>query len=129
MFYLLYFQDVVGLWGKLADQGIAIAVLIVIGIFGILFLKMILPVWERIRTADAVSRKSQADAFSLMATAQDNLATVVKDIAVEQKQSTDAVKILQRVNVQANENLAFEVQTLSESTNKIVERLDLLEKR
>lgn len=122
MMYLFYFQDVVGLWAKLADQGIAIAVLIVIGIFGLLFFTKALPVWERVKTAEA---KALGD----LAASQTQLANVVKDIAVEQKQSTDAVKILQRVNTQSNENLAYEVQTLGETTQKIVERLDLLEKR
>lgn len=126
---LFYFQDVVGLWAKLADQGIAIAVLIVIGVFGLLFFTKALPVWERVKTAES-------KALSDLAVSQTQIASVVKEVAIEQKRSTDAVKILQRVNAESNENLAqsndnlaSEVQTLTEITQKIVDRLDLLEKK
>jgi hypothetical protein len=121
MFYFLfYFQDVAGLWAKFADQGIAIVVLLVIGIFGLLFFTKGLPVWKEVRMADATARETQAKALGELALSQTQLANVVKDVAVEQRRATDSVMILQRVN--ANES-----QNITASVDLLVERMDTLE--
>ena len=117
---IILFQDVVGLWGKLADQGIAIAVLIVIGVFGLLVLNKLLPVWERVKTSESNSRNAQAEAFN-------NMAAVIKDIAVEQRKANETTKILHRVNASSTEQLASHIESFSEKMDQFGERLEKLE--
>lgn len=127
MFFLFIFQDLVGFWGEVAKQGIAIAVLALILFFVIILVVKILPTWERIKTAESAASTAQAKSLGELASSQSQLAAVVKDIAIEQRQSTDAVKILQRVNAKSNENLANDVQELNATLQTFNERLDRLE--
>jgi hypothetical protein len=136
MMFLFFFQDLVGFWGEVAKQGIAIAVLALILFFVIILVVKILPTWERVKKAESEAMMAQAKSLGELGASQTQLTVVIKDIAVEQKQSTDAVKILQRVNAASNNQLASDVQTLTETTQSladttknIVERLDLLEQK
>lgn len=129
MMTLFFFQDFVNIWTKVAEQGIAIAVLALILFFVIILVVKILPTWERIKTAESAANTAQAKSLGELAASQSQLAAVVKDIAVEQRQSTDAVKILQRVNAKSNEQLASDVQELTGTLQGFNERLDRLEKQ
>jgi len=120
MIYLFYFQDFVGIWAKIAEQGVAIAVLALILIFVIILASKILPVWERVKTAESVSREAQAKSLGDLAASQTQLASVIKDVAIEQRRATDSVMILQRVN-------AHESQNITQSVDLLVERMDTLE--
>ena len=124
---ILFFQDVIGIWTKVAEQGIAIAVLALILIFIYVLVVKILPTWERIKTAESAATTAQAKSLGELASSQSQLATVVKDIAVEQRQSTEVVKILQRVNAKSTEQLTSDVQELTTTLQDFNERLDRLE--
>lgn len=126
---LFIFQDFVGILAEIAKQGTAILVLFLILVFIIVLITKILPTWERVKTAESNAQTSVATALGELASSQSQLAAVVKDIAVEQRQSTDAVKILQRVNARSNEQLASDVQQLTESLQGFTERLDRLENK
>ena len=117
---LLYFQDFVGIWAKIAEQGVAIAVLALILIFVIILVAKILPTWERVKTSESASREAQGKALGELAASQIQLATVVKDVAIEQRRATDSVMILQRMN-------AHESQNITQSVELLGERMDTLE--
>lgn len=126
-FLLLLFQDYVGIWTKVAEQGIAISVLFLILVFVLVLVYKILPSWERVRTADSNAREVQAKALgelassiSQLATTQGQMATTVREVAVEQRKATENVKILQRAAMDENNNLFQNVDAM-------FERMDVLE--
>lgn len=125
------FQDVAELWTKIADQGIAIAVLALILFFVIILVTKILPSWERIRTAEVESVKAQAAALGLLGStigqlsgSLNQMGDVTKEIAVEQKKATENVLILQRVSTAQSNNLAESVDNLSERIEKLEEKMN-----
>lgn len=126
---ILLLQDVVSIWTKIAEQGIAIAVMALILFFIVFLVIKILPTWERVKTAESEAVKAQAKSLGELALSQTQLATVVKEVAVVQRQSTEQVKIIQRVNAKSTEQLTNDVQELNVTLQDFNERLDRLEKR
>lgn len=119
---LLFFQveAAVGFWAEIAKQGIAISVLVVILVFVIVLVTKILPTWERVKTSEHASQTAIANGLGQLANSQSQIATVLQDVAVDLKQSTEHVKILQRVNADSNE-------TLANTMDDVIERLEKVE--
>lgn len=130
----LLFQDLGTMWEKIADQGIAISVLALILIFVVVLVTKIMPTWERIEISKSDSRAELSKALGALALAQTENTAVIRTIAVDNKNSTEAVKLLQRVNASSSDQLAADVQILTEKTQDLIggmntlnERLDRLE--
>jgi predicted transcriptional regulator len=127
---LLFLQDVGFEWQRYIGEGVAFLMFITL----LTFILRLLPTWKEVRIKDIEVRTKEAEtagqiatALVQSATAQTQLGTAlnqlgqtVKDIAIEQRQATENVMILQRVS--ANES-----QNLSETVNHLIERMDTLE--
>ena len=74
---------------------------------------------NEIRKRESEVSGKLADSVMSLAKAQTDFAAIIHDIAVEQRQSTETVKILQRVHAQSNEQLRADVQGLSETLQSI----------
>jgi len=121
LFFIL--QDSLGVLQEIAKQGTAILVLFLILVFVVILTTRVLPTWERVKTADSNSQIAVAKSLGEVAASQSQMASVLKEVVVDLRQSTDQVKILQRVNAQSNETLAHSVEEINDRLDKLEHKI------
>lgn len=119
-------------WKDIAMGGSALVQLSLV----IILLIKFMPSWERVKLKETEVRIVEAKADEALAGALGQLASsiivlgnsglqmteVIKDIAIEQRRATETIKILQRANSDASDELTSEVAILTD-------RIDRIEKR
>ncbi|MET0466903.1 MAG: hypothetical protein ABW007_27325 [Chitinophagaceae bacterium] len=117
LFLILIFQPAGGEagWAQAIQYGPTVVLLLII----LGFLVRIAPMWKEIRLKEIDMRGEENVVKREMAGALTQLATALKDIAVEQRRATEEVSITQRVNSDMNERLAQNVQSLNERLDRV----------
>jgi|ERR1041385_5881761 hypothetical protein len=118
---LLLFQEVITIpWDKVFTGGISFVVLIIL----LVVLLKLAPTWKEVKLKEIESRDKASDASVAQSKALESVANVLYEVAVEQRRSSDSVKILQRVNSTKADELEA---AISESLQSHEDRLVRLE--
>src|SRR3954471_15616888 len=95
MLLTLLFQTLIGIpWDKMFAGGISFVILVLL----LVVLLKLAPMWKEIHLKEIDSRDKESDARIAQSKALESVANVLYEVAVEQRRSSDSVKILQRVN-------------------------------
>lgn len=107
------------------------------------FLIKVAPTWEKIklqeievRKLDIAARSQEAAAglqiangiielgkgLAILGESQEQVSTVLRDVAVEQRKATEVIEILQRYQADSNDQLAYNVRVLTDRVEKIEEK-------
>jgi hypothetical protein len=109
-------------WDKIIGQG---PVIVLVALF-LFFLWRTLPswltTWQAVKLADASAREKQAEAFG-------ELSATLREIAVEQRRATDAIKLQSRVNADSNDSLSDSLEGLRDDIKQLNKRVDEIETR
>jgi hypothetical protein len=108
-------------WGQIIGYGPTVV------LFALLlwFLMRIAPTWKEIKLKELDIRTDENKVKSEEAAALNALASVLKDIAVEQRRATESIEISQRVNAESADRFSQSVAVLA----RRVEGLETLEPR
>lgn len=111
----------IALWG---GQTVLILILLITA-----FLKFA-PRYEKIRLreldvreAEAKAKEEDAKGRAEQGSAMVQVATVLNNVAIEQRRATETIELLQRFNADSGERLEFAVRTLSDRQNKMEEKI------
>ena len=109
-------------WPQLALWGPTIIILVIV----LGFLLKVLPTWKELKLLDFSIREAEAKAKSEQAASLGHLgegitvmSETLKEIAVEQRRATDAVKILQRVNADTSDQMTRHLAILTDRVERI----------
>ena len=83
-----------------------------------------LPVWKEIRLKDIEARLADANARIVQSEALRSISENLFAVAVEQRRSSDSVKILQRVNSTKTDELEAAISESLEAQEKRISRLE-----
>ncbi len=86
-----------------------------------------LPTWRDVKMRELEIREKEIAQRVESAVSTGKLADVLENIAVEQRQATEAIQVAQRVNVNSNEKLAHTVDDLVHSVDHLNDRMDKVE--
>jgi hypothetical protein len=122
MLLTLLFQTLIGIpWDKMFAGGISFVILVLL----LVVLLKLAPMWKEIHLKEIDSRDKESDARIAQSKALESVANVLYEVAVEQRRSSDSVKILQRVNSTKADELEA---AISESLQAHEDRIMKLEK-
>jgi hypothetical protein len=102
-------------WAQAVQYGPTVVLLLII----LGFLIRIAPMWKEIRLKEIDLRGEENVVKREMAGALTQLATALKDIAVEQRRATEEISITQRVNSDMNERLTQNVKSLNDRLDRV----------
>lgn len=114
--------------GDYAQWGIAGAIVLLVIVF-LGFVLRSLPTWKEVRLAEINVREKEAEARAAQASSFGQLSEVLNNIAIHQRNETEGIRIMQRVNADTSERTEEIVGQLVEAVDRIGARLDSLEKR
>jgi hypothetical protein len=118
---ILIFQTDVFSWGQIVGYGPTVILLALI----LWFLLRMAPMWKEVKLKELDIRTEENKVKSEEAAALNALASVLKDIAVEQRRATESIEISQRVNADSAEKISQSVSLLA----RRVDGLETLEPR
>ncbi|OLE52674.1 MAG: hypothetical protein AUG51_17025 [Acidobacteria bacterium 13_1_20CM_3_53_8] len=104
-------------WVVLGQYGPTVLLLALI----LFFLLRIAPIYKEVKLKELAVREAENDVKREQAVALGSLASVLKEIAVEQRRATEVVEILQRVNTDESDKLSYNVQRLTERIDQFEE--------
>ena len=107
-------------WSDYASQGAVFSLVVVL----LMFILKVLPTWKEIRLAELSVRTKEAESIGSLGNSLNQLGSVMNNIAIEQRKSTENVLILQRVSASESRNLSHAVDELLERMAKLEESLD-----
>ncbi|MCP9494269.1 MAG: hypothetical protein MSG64_07425 [Pyrinomonadaceae bacterium MAG19_C2-C3] len=97
-------------WGQIVQFGPTVVLLTLI----LLFLIRVAPTYKEIKVKELEVRGLESHSKSEQAASLSQLASSLKEIAVEQRRATETVQILQRVNADSTDRLTVSVERLAE---------------
>ncbi len=107
MFFLLQAESVP--WGQIATFGPTVVLLALI----LWFLIRMAPVWKEVKFKELEVRGDESKVKGEQATALNSLASVLRDVSVEQRRATENIEISQRVNAELADRLSTSLQLLA----------------
>jgi hypothetical protein len=109
-------------WPQVAAWGPTLVMLALV----FTFLLKIAPTWKEIklrelgvRETEAGARSEQAAALSQLGTGLTHMSGTLKEVAIEQRRATDAVKILERVNSDSSDQMARQIAIITDRVERI----------
>jgi hypothetical protein len=116
-----------------AQFGIAGALVMLIFVFLGCLLKA-LPSWKEVRLAEikvreteAEARTAQATSFGQLSGALSSISEVLNNVAIKQKEATDKVLILQRVNAESDQRTDEKFDLVIEHIDGLTQRVEAVE--
>lgn len=110
-------------WSELLQYGPTVVILALI----LAFLIRMAPIWKEVKLREMDVRESEISLREKIAASVGRLADVLREIAIEQRQASEAIQVAQRVNVNSNEKLGHTVDDLAHSVDGLNDRMDKVE--
>lgn len=140
MMLLLLLQSDPGAASTYAQWGIAGAIVFLVVVFLWTGLKA-LPTWKgvkdgdkdvrlaeiKVRETEAEARVQQATSFTELSSALGSISDVLNNVAIKQKEATDKVLILSRVNAESNERNDEKFDLVIEHIDSLTRRVESIE--
>ena len=124
LFFLVAQMETLPSWAQAAMWG---PTLVMLGMI-LAFLLRVRPSWEKIklreldvRELEGKVRGEEAAALVQLAGGLQSFSQTLKEIAVEQRRSTDVIEILQRANADHQDSISFHLRTQAEKLLRLEE--------
>lgn len=101
-------------------------VLVFVVIWGVIKLA---PTWKEVKMREMDIREKEVAQRETQSIAIQTLAESTRDIALEQRHATEALRIAERVNIREGEKLTETVLEVKETVQRVVERVEQMEAR
>jgi hypothetical protein len=85
------------------------------------------PTWKEVKMRQMDVREKEIAALAELSTAVRTQAEVTREIAIVQKDATDALRVAERVEIKRGERLAESVQEVANSVQEVTNRLEVIE--